>query len=250
MCRVTAVALAGVGAFSTSSGDSAMCYEVSYHDMDIVIVGYGRVGARTARVLDEEGHDVTVVDNDHTKVERARARGLRVIEGDGSNPAVLTEAGVTDADAVGAITGDPKLNFETCMEATELSDCRTVMRVSEDFHEEIYDEFERAVDEIVYPERLGAAGAKTAMLGGNFNAISDLTEQLQLVTIAVEDDSPVIGGHVNDLSVDGGRVYAHGRARERLTIPLPGTTVEAGDRLAVLAETDRVVDVRAALLGA
>ncbi|MFC6786559.1 potassium channel family protein [Halobaculum halobium] len=217
--------------------------------MNIVIVGYGRVGARTARVLDEEGHDVTVVDNDHTKVERARDRGLRVVEGDGSNPTVLTEAGVADADAVGAITGDPKLNFEICMEATELGDCRTVMRVSEDFHEEIYDEFERTVDEIIYPERLGAAGAKTAMLGGNFNAISDLTEQLQLVTIAVDDDSPVIGGRVNDLAVDGGRVYAHGRAKESLTIPLPGTIVEAGDRLAVIAEVDRVADVRTALLG-
>ncbi|SHG69205.1 potassium channel family protein [Halobaculum gomorrense] len=217
--------------------------------MNIVIVGYGRVGARTTRVLDEEGHDVTVVDNDHTKVERARDRGLRVVEGDGSNPAVLAEADAAAADAVGAITGDPKLNFEICMEARELVDCRTVMRVSEDFHEEIYDEFEGAVDEIIYPERLGAAGAKTAMLGGNFNAIGDLTEQLQLVTIAVEDDSPVIGGHVNDLSVDGGRVYAHGRAREPLTIPLPGITVEAGDRLAVLAETERVSDVRAALLG-
>ncbi|GAA0206459.1 potassium channel family protein [Halobaculum roseum] len=217
--------------------------------MKIVIVGYGRVGSRTARVLDEEGHDVVVVDNDHTKVERARERGFRVIEGDGSNPSVLADAGVAHSDAVGAITGDPKLNFDICMEAKELGDCRTVMRVSEDFHEEIYDEFERAVDEIIYPERLGAAGAKTAMLGGDFNAIGDLTERLQLVTVAVDDDAPVIGGHVNELSVDGARVYAHGRAREPLTIPLPGTTVRSGDRIAVLAETDRVGDVRAALLG-
>jgi trk system potassium uptake protein TrkA len=217
--------------------------------MNIVIVGYGRVGSRTARVLGEEGHDVTVVDTGHTKVERARGRGLRVVEGDGSNPAVLTEAGAAEADAVGAITGDPKLNFEICMEAKDLGDCRTVMRVSEDFHEEIYDEFEGAVDEIVYPERLGAAGAKTAMLGGKFNAIGDLTEQLQIVSVSIDDDAPVLGTAVNDLSVDGGRVYAHGRARKPLTIPLPGTTVEAGDRLAVLAETERVHDVRAALLG-
>ncbi len=212
-------------------------------------MGYGRVGSRTARVLDEEGHDVSVVDNDHVKVERARDRGLTVVEGDGSNPSALREAGVADAEAVGAITGDPTVNFEICMEAKDETDCRTVMRISEDFHQEIYDEFEAAVDEIVYPERLGAAGAKTAMLGGNFNAIGDLTERLQLVTIAVDDGAPVIGDHVNDLSVEGGRVYAHGRRRGPLTIPLPGTTVEAGDRLAVLAETDRVGEVRSEILG-
>ncbi|WP_277554917.1 potassium channel family protein [Halobaculum limi] len=217
--------------------------------MMIVIVGYGRVGARTARVLDEEGHEVVVIDNDHTKVERASDAGLTVIEGNGSNPDRLREAGVADADAVGAITGDPKLNFEICMEAREMSDCRTVMRISEDFHQEIYDEFEAAVDEIIYPERLGAAGAKTAMLGGNFNAIGELTERLQIFTLTVDDDAPILGDRVNDLSIEGGRVYAHGRERESLTIPLPGTTVAAGDRLAVLAETDRVTDVRTTLLG-
>ena len=192
---------------------------------------------------------MTVVDNDHTKAERTRDRGIRVVEGDGSNPAVLTEAGVSGADAVGAITGDPKLNFEICMEAKELGDCRTVMRVSEDFHEEIYDEFEAAVDEIIYPERLGAAGAKTAMLGGDFNAIGDLTECLQIVSVAIDGDAPILGSAVNDLSVEGGRVYAHGRAREPLATPLHGTTVEAGDRVAVLAGTEHVGDVRTALLG-
>ncbi|MFC7069402.1 potassium channel family protein [Halobaculum lipolyticum] len=217
--------------------------------MHIVIVGYGRVGARTARVLDEEGHDVVVVDNDHAKVERAESTGLTVVEGDGSNPEVLARAGVEDADAVGAITGDPKLNFEICMEAKGMGECRTVMRVSEDFHDEIYDEFERAVDEIIYPERLGAGAAKTAMLGGDFNAIGELTERLQLVSVSVGDGAPILGTRVNDLTLEGGRVYAHGHDREPLTIPLPGTTVEVGDRLAVLAETERVDDVRGALLG-
>ncbi|UIO99645.1 TrkA family potassium uptake protein [Halobaculum sp. CBA1158] len=218
--------------------------------MRIVIVGYGRVGSRTARVLDEEGHDVVVVDDDHTKVERARERGLTVVEGDGTDAAVLAEAGVAEADGVGAITGDPARNFEICTIARDAGDCRTVMRISEEFSADVYDEYERNVDEVIYPERLGAAGAKTAMLGGDFNAIGDLTERLQLVTVSVDEDAPIVGTRVHELSVEGGRVYAHGREREPLTVPLPGTTVEPGDRLAVLAETERVADVRGALLGA
>ena len=48
--------------------------------MRFVIVGYGRVGARTAHILDEEGHDVVVVEIDPKKVERAREGGFDVVE--------------------------------------------------------------------------------------------------------------------------------------------------------------------------
>ena len=36
--------------------------------MKFIIVGAGRVGMRTARVLRQEGHDVVVVELDATKV--------------------------------------------------------------------------------------------------------------------------------------------------------------------------------------
>lgn len=216
--------------------------------MRLVIVGFGRVGSRTARVLQEEGHEVVVVDNDPEKVDRARSRGFTVVAGDGSDPSVLDEAGVGEAVAVGGLTGDPNVNFEICMIAKERG-CRTVMRISEDFSEDVYEEYARAVDDVIYPERLGAAGAKTALLGGNFNAIGELTEQLQLVAVAVPEDAPVVGKLVHDIELEGARVYAHGRKREPLTIPLPGTSVESGDRLALITETARADETRSALLG-
>ena len=216
--------------------------------MRLIVVGFGRVGSRTARVLVEEGHEVVVVDDDPEKVERARTRGFEVVGGDGASEGVLREAGVERADAVGGLSGDPDVNFEICMLAKEYG-CRTVMRISEDFREDVYDEYERAVDEVVYPERLGAAGAKTALLGGNFNAIGDLTERLQLVALSVPEGAPVVGESVNDIALDGARVYAHGREREELVIPMPGTVVATDDRLALLVETDRAEEVRTALIG-
>ena len=52
--------------------------------MKFVIVGYGRVGMRTARILAEEDHEVTVIDTDADKIERAREEGFAGIAGDGS----------------------------------------------------------------------------------------------------------------------------------------------------------------------
>ncbi|MFB6175625.1 MAG: TrkA family potassium uptake protein [Halobaculum sp.] len=216
--------------------------------MKLVIVGGGRVGLRTARILSVEGHDVVVIESDTEKAESAESRGFTVVRGDASNPSVLEEADIGSADAVAGLTGDPKVDFEICMEAKEYG-CRTVMRLSEDIREEIYDEYEEKVDEVIYPERLGAAGAKTALLGGSFNAIAELTENLQLTTVEITDDAPIVGRRVNDIEVDGVRIYAHGRERESLTIPMPGTEIEAGDRIALVVEDAQIEDVRAALLG-
>jgi trk system potassium uptake protein TrkA len=217
--------------------------------MRFVIVGYGRVGARAARVLSEEGHDVVVVENDEQKVERARKAGFEVVEGDGSNEAVLERAGIAEADAIGGITGDPNVNFAACMIGKEYG-CRTVMRISEDYREEIYDQYAEDVDEIIYPERLGAAGAKTALLGGNFNALGDLTERLQLSTVTVPEGAPAVGKRITEIDLGpNARIYAHSHDREEMTIPLPGTEIRAGDQLALIIDLDAVDEVRAALLG-
>jgi trk system potassium uptake protein TrkA len=217
--------------------------------MKFVIAGYGRVGSRTARVLQSEGHDVTVVDVDLDRVERARTEGLTAVHGDASEDSVLEEAGVVDAEAVAGLTSDLNVNFAACMIGKHHG-CRTVLRINEDYREEIYDKYASDVDEIVYPERLGAAGAKTALLGGNFNLLSDLTEDLQLMVFTIGESSPVVGKRITEVDLPAsGRIYAHGRRHEPMEIPLPGTEFEAGDQVAAVVERERVEDVRKTLVG-
>ncbi len=218
--------------------------------MRFVIVGYGRVGSRTAQILTEEGHEVTVVDNDPDRTDRASDAGFRTVDGDGAEESVLLEAGIDEADAVGAFSPDLNANFAACMVGKHYG-CRTVLRIDEDYREDIYEKYAEDVDDIIYPERLGAAGAKTAMLGGDFNVVADLAENLQLTVLEIRDGSPAVGKRMSELDLpDSARIYAHGRTRESLTIPLPGTTLEAGDEVAVIAETDRAAEVRSVLLPA
>ena len=212
--------------------------------MRYVIVGYGRVGIRTADLLATEGHEVVVVENDPAKVERAREDGFTVVEGDGAATEVLAAADLDGADAVGGLTGDPEINFAVCAVANDHG-CRTVLRISEEFSEEVYREYSEGVDELIYPEQLGAASAKTALLGGDFSVLADITETLSAATLTVPDESPVVGERVVALDVpDEARVYAHGRAGEPMTIPLPRTAIEAGDQLALMARPDAVTTVR------
>ena len=217
--------------------------------MKFCIIGAGRVGLRTARVLREEGYDVTIIEDDVDQATRARDAGFTVVEGDGSREAVLEEAGVAEADAVGALTSDLNANFAACMVAKHHG-CRTVMRIDDDYREEIYRTYADEVDEIVYPERLGAIGAKNALLGGNIQAIADIAADLQVSLFTITEESPVAGYTFSELELPArARLLAFGKRETPMSIPLPDDSLEPGDRVAVLTEMEALSSVRQLLVG-
>jgi CPA2 family monovalent cation:H+ antiporter-2 len=63
----------------------------------VVIVGYGRVGARIAQVLDESGIAYVVVEQNREIVEKLRADGVAAVSGDAVEPIVLVQAHIARA---------------------------------------------------------------------------------------------------------------------------------------------------------
>ena len=78
----------------------------------VIILGCGRVGAELARLLDADGHDVTIVDPE-VEAFRRLTPGFRgtVIAGDGMDDDTLRRAGVAGADAFIALTDGDNHNI-------------------------------------------------------------------------------------------------------------------------------------------
>jgi trk system potassium uptake protein TrkA len=217
--------------------------------MRFVIIGAGRVGLRTARALADSGHEVVLVEGDDDAVSRARNEGFQVIEGDGSLESTLELADLDSTDAVGALTGDLNDNFAACMIAHQHG-CRTVMRIDEDYREDIYRQYADEVDEVIYPERLGAIVMKNALLGGNIRAIADVAQNLQLVEFTITEASPMRGYSLSELELPGEtRLMAFGKDADSLALPNPDETLDLGDRLVVLSAFDKLDDVRSLIVG-
>ncbi|MEY7851555.1 TrkA family potassium uptake protein [Natrarchaeobius sp. A-rgal3] len=217
--------------------------------MRFVIIGAGRVGLRTARVLRDEGHEVTLIERDEARIRRARNQEFPVVEGDGSRESILEDAGIANADVLGALTGDLNVNFTACMIAKHYG-CRTVLRIDEGYREEIYRKYADEVDEVIYPERLGAIGAKNALLGGTIRAVADVAPSLQVVELTVTDAAPVNGYTMGELELPAdATVLAFGKEGADLEIPSPDESLELGDRIVVLADFDVLSDVRQLLVG-
>lgn len=217
--------------------------------MRFVIVGAGRVGIRTARAIRETGYDVVFVELDSQTAAAAREEGFEVVEGDGSTEKILRQAGIEDAAALGALTSDLNVNFAACTIANQFG-CRTVMRIDEDYREEIYRKYVDEVDEVIYPERLGAIVAKNALVGGNIRAIADIERNLQLVQFTVTEGTPMHGYSLSELELPGrAKLLALGSGVEPLRVPSPDDTLESGTKLVVLSESDSMDDVRSIIVG-
>lgn len=217
--------------------------------MRFIIVGAGRVGLRTARAIRESGHEVVLIEPEIAARERAREEGFEVIEGDGALEQTLLDAAVEEADALGALTGDLNTNFAACTIANQYG-CRTVMRIDEDYREEIYREYVDEVDEVIYPERLGAIVAKNALVGGNIRAIADIEQNLQVVEFKITDAAPMRGYSLSELELPSqARLLAYGKASDTLRLPTPDDSLDLGDRLVILADSAKLDDVRSIIVG-
>ena len=80
--------------------------------MRVVILGCGRLGARTAELLNAAGHDVTVIDQDAEAFRHLSPeyRG-RAIVGIGIDDEILRQARTDEADVFIALTGGDNTNI-------------------------------------------------------------------------------------------------------------------------------------------
>jgi trk system potassium uptake protein TrkA len=217
--------------------------------MRFVIVGAGRVGMRTARVLQAEDHEVVIIDPDATRTDRLREEGFEVIEGDGSDEATLLERDLDGADGVAGLSGDLVVNLIACMVGKH-HECRTVLRVDDDDREHVIRKYAGDVDEVIYPERLGAIAAKNALVGGSVRAVADIAHGLQLVELTITPQSPMRGYSLSELELPAdSRVLAFGKEGEQLQLPEADASLEIGDRIVAIADFSVLREVEQIIVG-
>ena len=108
--------------------------------MNIVIVGCGRMGAHVATILDQRGHQVSIVDQRPVAFQRLLSdfTGLSII-GTGIDEDVLRSAGIADADVFIALTDRDNTNLMAAQVAKEVFGVKSVSaRVYDPIRAEIF----------------------------------------------------------------------------------------------------------------
>ncbi len=98
--------------------------------LNIIIVGCGKVGMTLIEQLSKEGHDITIIDKNATKVqEMSNLYDIMGLVGNGASYSVQMEAGIEHADLIIAVTASDELNLLCCTVAKQVGDCAAIARV-------------------------------------------------------------------------------------------------------------------------
>ncbi|MBI2304781.1 MAG: TrkA family potassium uptake protein [Chloroflexi bacterium] len=108
--------------------------------MRVVIMGCGRVGSRLAMLLDQEGHQVTVIDINSDSFRRlGRDFKGQAMVGNGIDQDVLRKAGIEEADAFVVVTQGDNRNVMAAQIAKHIFHVpKVVVRIYDPIREEMY----------------------------------------------------------------------------------------------------------------
>jgi trk system potassium uptake protein TrkA len=221
--------------------------------LKIIILGAGQVGGTLAEHLASEANDITVVDTD---ADRLRALGdrldIRTVQGRGSFPTVLRQAGADDADMLVAVTSSDETNMVACQVAYTLFHTPTkIARVRESAYltrAGLFDNDAIPVDVLISPEQVVTNYIKRLIEYPSALQVIDFSGgKVQLVAVKAYYGGPLVGQQLRQLrahmpNVDT-RVAAIFR-RDRPIIPQGDTVIEADDEVFFIAAK---ADIRAVM---
>jgi len=226
--------------------------------VNIVILGAGRVGESVAESLVSERNDITVIDTDPARLHVLQDRlDLRGVAGNGIQPSVLEEAGIGDADLFIACAPMDETNLVACKVAHDRFNVpTTIARLrSPEFVDgaPLMDKATGfAVDRVICPEE--SVTRYIGKLVEHPQALQVLEFAHGLVSLAAV--RAVVGGPLVRHSLAEipalvpeaqMRIVAIYRQDQALTNLDGRTRIEPGDEVFVLAATQDITTVLAAL---
>jgi trk/ktr system potassium uptake protein len=219
--------------------------------LKILVVGAGEVGYHIASHLAYEKKDVVVIDTDSSALGRvAENVDVQTIDGSGSSPEILEEAGIREAEIVLAVTNSDEVNLVACLVADILSPSTIKMariRASAfDHYGEAFQNHAPHIDTVINPEIEVVRTIERMMrLPGAVDVGELAGGRVKFVGVNLESGSRLDGVRLQDLSgVIGTQapLIAAVVREEKLTIPRGSDCLRAGDLVYFVCEKEKVLD--------
>lgn len=207
--------------------------------MNILIAGCGQVGKALAHQLNEEGHEVTVMDTDYQVVEAATAASDVIgYQGDCTSFSAQIEAGVEDMDLLIAATNQDEKNMLACLIARKAGHCQTIARVRDpQYLDEIYFlKEELGLSMSINPEQVAASDlVRLIQIPSALEVDTFAKGKVSLIRLVIPEGSILDGLELKDFSskVGTAALICVVERGNNVTIPGGNFRLAAGDSISV-----------------
>ncbi len=219
--------------------------------MNIIICGAGRVGYTIAKLLSEQNHSITVIDQSSEDIQKIND-GLDVkgIVGKATYPSILEKANAVEADMIIAVTKNDEINMLICQIAyTVFNIQKKIARIrSKDYlnpkYSKVYSKENLPIDVIISPElEIAKSIQRKLEAPGALDNVNFAKNKIRLLEILIEENCPLINILLKDITKKFPKLEANilGVIRnEKFTILKKNDLMKKNDKAYVIINSEQM----------
>jgi len=219
--------------------------------MNIIICGAGRVGFTIAKLLSEQGHSITVIDQSSEDIQKINdSLDVKAIVGKATYPSILEKANAVETDMIIAVTRNDEINMLICQIAFSIFKIpKKIARIrSQDYlnpkFTRVYNKENLPIDVIISPEiEIAKSIQRKLEAPGALDSVPFAENQIRLLEILIKDNCKSIGIKFNELSKKNAKLEANivGINRDdKFFIPKKTDSVLKDDKIYVIINSSQM----------
>ncbi len=203
----------------------------------VVIAGGGNIGLRVAKMIEGQGNmRAKIIERSRPRAEFAADNLARtiVLNGDALDAGVLDEAGISDADALVALTDDDRVNLLASALAQEAGCPIGIALAKDTVFERISETL--GVNALINPRATTVSSILRHVRRGKVRAVYSVGGgEAEVIEAQVMATSPIAGKRIREITFPTGSIVGAIRSGQEIILPKGNTTVKVGDTLVVFA---------------
>ena len=213
----------------------------------VMIMGGGRIAVYLARMLEESGIAVTVVEKDRERCEALcdLIPKAHVVCGDATRSDVLLEDGLSSTDAFVALTGEDGDNIVTSLYAKSCAVDKIVAKVNREHFSELLES--SGLESVVTPKEIVAqqiaryVRAMGNSLGSSMETLYRVADgKVEALEFKVGEDAKCVGTPLKQLKLKKNILVAGIIRGSKCLIPDGNTEILAGDHAVIVTGAGRL----------
>ncbi len=221
--------------------------------MNIIICGAGRVGFTIAKLLSEQGHSITVIDQSSEDIQKINdSLDVKAIVGKATYPSILEKANASETDMIIAVTRNDEINMLICQIAFSIFNIqKKIARIrSQDYlnpkFTRVYSKENLPIDVIISPEiEIAKSIQRKLEAPGALDSVPFANNKIRLLEILIKENCESINIKFNELTKKYPNLKANviGINRDdKFFIPKKTDSVEKNDKIYVIINSSQMAE--------
>ena len=176
--------------------------------MNIIICGAGRVGYTISKLLTEQDHSVTIIDQSSDDIQKINeSLDVKAIVGKATSPLILDKASTKDADMIIAVTRNDEINMLICQIAHSIFKVpKKIARIrSQEYlnpkFKSLFNKENLPIDFIISPElEIAKSIQRKLEAPGALDNIPFADNKIRLLEILIEKNCSLINIKLNEIT--------------------------------------------------